>query len=477
MENPFRFKIYQPVYQSYDISLVDWFSLLTLCLAPLIVHIVVGVPKPTYLDRSRPKWHQRLCHYNPTSIIWRYAIITDRRIRCPGASWDANVFAATNALFWTADGWDGSEDTVEVSSEQCLRLPEGARAPLFSGDVLSTLIITLQGFQAAYTIASSFGTWSDSTSRKTASLALDTLFFPLALMGLLRLVCACWLTSEYAYAESLTVHRSAAFEMPYRRSANTAGGAGGAGAGTAGSTDRLLSEWHLARSPTFAPARFLKVSFWASILFRVVFLFLLLGLLALPVLYLTLEPWLILQVVGVEMEISTTLFAIILLYLVLFAGTFVILSFYFYRGCTSTIIPCIQSIWYTVYTGIIMALVLVLFVVACLETRKTPCGTYTSFAVAAGGDAMACATSHTTLTTLSPGSGTAGGNVPSFGIATTWPSAHYGTNQTILGPGEYWVYNFTGTCIGTYSHQGNIAQLVQGGNVTNVAALYLGTTP
>lgn len=379
-------------------------------------------------------------------------MITDRRIRC--VSWDRNVFSATNALFWTSRGWDGSEAMVEVSSEQRLSLPESTWVPVFSSDMLKTLVITLQGCQATYTIASSLVGDDERSMSKMNSLALDTIFFPLAVMGLLRLFSAFWLTSDYAYAETPD---NAAFEMR-RRSVETGGTDGDA---------TLLGDWNV--TPTCCtPVRFRKVTFWASILFRVVFLLLTMGLSAVPLLFLTLVP----SMSAGTVTFSITLFTLVLFYLVLFVATATILAYHFFRGCTSTVLPCIESLWYRAYSAVILGLILALFTVACIETRKTPCGSYTSFS-GTDGDVMACQTSRTSLIALSPGM-----NSPraGFGLATTWPTSPRGnTNESILGAGEYWVRNFTGACLGAFDEGWSMAQIVQGGNVTNVTALYLGT--
>jgi hypothetical protein len=39
-------------HQSQSLNADDWFTLATLCLAPLIAHIIAGVPSPTYLKIS-----------------------------------------------------------------------------------------------------------------------------------------------------------------------------------------------------------------------------------------------------------------------------------------------------------------------------------------------------------------------------------------------------------------------------------------
>lgn len=83
-------------YSSYCISFAEWVNIFRLCPAPLFAHIISGTPSPSYLALTRPKWYDRLCIYNPTSILWRYAVIADRRIRAK--SWHHNDLAAANAI-------------------------------------------------------------------------------------------------------------------------------------------------------------------------------------------------------------------------------------------------------------------------------------------------------------------------------------------------------------------------------------------
>src|SRR3954464_218172 len=139
---PFSINVSPLTYQSGDITIVQWMSLATLCFAPLIAHIIAGAPEPTYLCRRRPKWHERICIYSPLTILWRYAAITDRRIRA--LDWSPADMAAANAIFWTSSGWDGSEETAAQSAQFCVRLPDKARMTLISSDSIKTLIITLQ---------------------------------------------------------------------------------------------------------------------------------------------------------------------------------------------------------------------------------------------------------------------------------------------------------------------------------------------
>lgn len=54
---------------------------------PLATHIVFGLPEPVILrskeeeHHSPPSWSDRLTHFNPVSILWRYYSIADRRFR------------------------------------------------------------------------------------------------------------------------------------------------------------------------------------------------------------------------------------------------------------------------------------------------------------------------------------------------------------------------------------------------------------
>lgn len=414
----------------------EWINLLTLCLAPLIAHIVAGVPSPSYLDASRPKWYERAVHYNPTSIIWRYAMIANRRIRCDSAMWRMNkqIIGATNALFWTARGWDGSENMIYTSSEHRVHLPENTRVPIFSSEMLNTSIVTLQGIQALYTIVS--GLTGKSTSISTLnSLALDTIFFPLAVMGLLRVFCAFWLRSDYEYSDKSKLAGSSS-EM------------GVLGQVVVDATD---GKGHYAQpileTQTIhfhEPLELRRHAFWASVLFRVTFMVPLFGLCLMPTTFLV--AW---------HGFSVTNFVLILLYLYLFTSALVIVLYYFARGHTSTVLPCIHTMWYRLYSAGLAALFLALFIVASIETRKTPCGVYTSFPDL-DGDSEACVTQDVSMITLFPG------QVENIGIS--WNS-HFATstsrgndttglgrvNGTIADLGRYAMFNFTGACLGVFN--------------------------
>jgi hypothetical protein len=164
------------------------------CIYYIFIHLLSGAPQPTFLSCTRPRWHDRIGHYNPVSILWRYGAITDRRIRA--TAWGPADLAATNALFWTSRGWDGSDEMAARSQAFALRLPRTGHSPLVSTDTTKTVVTTLQGLQ---TLAMFCGPIFDKTEH-APSFALGTLFSGMAFWGLFRLLAARWLTDDFVYS-------------------------------------------------------------------------------------------------------------------------------------------------------------------------------------------------------------------------------------------------------------------------------------
>ncbi|KAH8898448.1 hypothetical protein GQ53DRAFT_417689 [Thozetella sp. PMI_491] len=398
-------QVFPITYQSDGIPLSDWIAILTLCLAPVVAHIAAGTPHASYLTGRRPKWHERVCHYNPTSILWRYAAIADRRIRA--RAWGPVEMAATNALFWTSKGWNGSEEMVDASVALAAHLPGNGRIAIFSLEMVKTAIVTAQGIQAITLLTSALGGNAGASAKPfTVLMAADIIFFPLAFIGLLRLCCSMWLTDDFVYVAPSSVN------LETRPMAATA------------SLDSLL---YCVDAPV--TDRFRPTTFWFSMLFRFLYLLPIFGLWAMAVMFLLVAGYL-----------SATDFLVLLFFLVLLGVTAIIFVYYFARGrTTTTIIPCISSLWYKVYSGIIFALTTAVIIVACIETRKTPCGKYTSGSDS-DSDTLACKTATVDVIPI----GSAG---PYFALASTAGNA---TNTTGSGQNHpaYQVYNFTGTCLG-----------------------------
>ncbi|KAH7148131.1 hypothetical protein DER46DRAFT_672220 [Fusarium sp. MPI-SDFR-AT-0072] len=338
-------------HNSHDITLSDWMSLLTLCLAPLIAHVLVGAPSPTYLTLGRPVWHERICHYNPTSILWRYAIIADRRIRA--RNWDRIDLAATNALFWTEKGWNGSEEIIKYSRSQCIQLPDNDRVSLLSRDTTKSLIVTIQGLQALVLLLGCQLNWNGP--KFTPWMAVDMIFFPIALFGLLRLCSCLWLTDEFSFASLEDVHIS---PPPRSNSYSTA-------------SFELLAIDPL----TPEPQRFQRPSYWASRLFRLTYLSLLLALLVLSISFLI--PFN--HIYFKDTSFTMTSFLVDLFYISFLTATAVIYTWYLsLKQATSTVIPCISSPWYKIYTAVVIGFGITIIIIASIETRTTWCGKFTS---------------------------------------------------------------------------------------------------
>jgi len=389
--------------QSQHINFSEWISLFTLLLAPIIAHIVSGIPKLTYLSTAPstlPKWHNYLALYNPMTIIWRYAAITNRRLRARRSQvWGPTDIAAANAIFWTSSGWNGSEDIVTRGSNlvHCARLPSSGHAPLLSVDTLQTVIVTLQGLQAIY--------WLAGGLARTVSLpgmGLDTVSFPVAFLGLTRLYAAVWITSDYEFVARGTAtgrRHDLAFQTGVEAAnahhrmppldagigVNALGGVVGVDARTKNrhsvmEVDKTPVMIHVSSSgggrasdgEALAPSRFLAKS-WPSRIFRVVYmtplaLFWVLSLgFALP------GPWQI----GRAHPLTNYLAAIN--GSVAFLVMMVMYVYYWARlGCGSTVLPCIGKPWFKVLVCMEYTFMLSTMVISALETRRAPCGVYTT---------------------------------------------------------------------------------------------------
>lgn len=421
-----------------NISFGEWISILTVALAPLIAHIAAGTPHPSILTKRAsqgPKWHDSMCLHNPTSIFWRYAAIADRRIRA--REWSSKDMAAANAIFWTGTptrkkkrnastgyatvgggeesqektpqqraqdperaqpeegdfreaqggGWNGTEEMVLASLPYCTELPLHARAEFLSWATITTIIITLQGIQSLVAL----GNGARRTARGDIAGfpdGVDTLYSPFTILGLFRLCAAAYLTSSgFAYTARDDVWTISTGERVADEHAG-ASGTGGAGlhdpqhdsrsdhAAAPGAAARDANQ----RGPTMSGnsgSRYRPTSYLRSVLFRCVYMLLLLLTWVLAILRGT--PMLT-DRSGVWVRSTTTALSGSF-YFFFTSCTCVLFAVYFWRGATrSTIIPCVETLWYKIYTVLVFAWMLTMLVVACCETSRLPCGQYTSLA-------------------------------------------------------------------------------------------------
>ncbi|ORY18414.1 hypothetical protein BCR34DRAFT_596338 [Clohesyomyces aquaticus] len=348
-------------YNSQCTTLSEWVVLYTLGLAPLIAHVASGANPPTCLTHTRPAWHDAICHFNPTSIIWRYAAIADRRIRAK--SWDANDLAASNAFFWTAKGWDGGEEIVQDAATHLSRSPGTKHVRIISESMLKTIITLVQGVSALYTLIGTLLTATQVPGGFYVSVSLDILFYPLAIFGLLRLCAAAWLTEDFVYTSWNQDGGVVARQIAPERLVN----------------DRDFQykphdtfETFLVTSlPDFTIRFHPPISSWPSRIFRSCYLLILGGVLAISLSYVTPITHKHLYNFTITGFLTTLFYALFLL------SSLLILGFYFIRGqTTSTLIPCISATWYKIYTLLVLGFIFVLVVIASIETWKHPTGNY-----------------------------------------------------------------------------------------------------
>ncbi|KAI1174942.1 hypothetical protein F4777DRAFT_552495 [Nemania sp. FL0916] len=479
----------QPIHVGQGLTFPDWVSLLTLAFAPLIAHIVAGAPQPSYLsitkgrDRRRngaPAWHERIPHYNPTSILWRYFAIVDRRLRT--RKWTKFDLAASNALFWTAHGWDGTEAMVVRSIPHATYLPRRSTAEIFEEETMKSVIVALQGAQAAYVFVRSFAYFTN-----LQFLGGDQVFFPLAIIGLFRLFAAAWLSRDFKYTERIYESKSGSGEEgeALGKEWRSVVMVGEADAESRLSLDSLLYSSSSA-SPDLKPGgglpsppvaryedRYRPVSCWQSRLFRTLYISILLGLWTCTIIWLAPISY---NGGGPGRFFTiTSLFAAIFYFFFTAVSTAVHGYYFVTEQTTSTVIPCATRLWYKIYTLVLFAAMAVLLIISLVETTKTACGAYTSWPPDMA-DSTACGTEETYVWHFGPDANSGGYN----GIAFTHlPNELNGITGDVaegktLKEGEFWVLNATATCLGRWGFDlvtlakavdvVNYIDLVHGGN-------------
>jgi hypothetical protein len=334
----------------------EWITLFTLCVAPLAVHILVGAPEPVVLKNPPPRWNERLLHLNPTSIYWRYYAITIRRAhaKSKNENWSEDEIASTNAIFWVGDTskWDGSEEMMaKTKGLLTKRLKKVAyhRVPLRFMSAFGTVVVTLQGIQALGDLFKGM-----RLGGYALTVALPTIFRPLAIAGLFRLPASLWLTDDYCYAD---IDFLKELELP------------------------VFANGSVSAQRDNPPLRSKRC--WLVILVQTFFLIMTAALLCLAGHYFKPNPRI---TAGTGSTLLVNILYVLYL-LVTLATTFV----YTLKGQSNiTIIPCINSTFYKLYTCCLFSFAFLVFIVAALETRKTSCGTYTTYPANLGWDRFLC---------------------------------------------------------------------------------------
>jgi hypothetical protein len=308
-----------------------------------------------FLSRNRPRWTDRICLYNPTSILWRYFVIADRRVR--SLNWTTMDMAASNAHFWLGSSWDGSEDMIVRSRRFCIRLPVHSYVHPLSSSALKTLIVTLQGAQALYEILGTISVYS----QYSVNVNLGSVFLPLAILGLLRLPAALWMSEDLVYADKdLMELRTANLGEDKETGENMK-------MSERVTTSLLLNTVNEVESERFHPTNGIR-----GIAIRSLYLVIIILLTGFTLF--SSFPG------STHTYVTATAFTQIVFFDFFLVSTLVILLYYIVRGDSkSTIIPCLTSIWYKIYTVLLFLGMLILIIFAAVETRKTWCGVWTTY--------------------------------------------------------------------------------------------------
>ena len=350
-------------YQSYTIPFEQWVSMLTVCLAPLITHLVFGFAEPVILSSPRPRWRDRLTQFNPITIIWRWYSIVYRRIRA--RHWDRADMAASNAIFWDGHSWDGSEKLMLNSRDWVTKLPEKTHVSVVSGSTLASIAMTLQGIDAAFRIAQIHpGGW------RGPFLALPEIFYPIAILSFARLPASIWLSSDYGYERPSTAQElSPEIQLPD---------------GGFSYVSAPLSECSMAsfapftEDPPLSHSRLednttLGARLWT--VFGILFSFVICGTgISNSLVGAGPRPFIIIT--------SATSLALRMFYFTLSSSGLFIIVFYILKGqAGNTVVPCMNATWYKVLNAVIIMLALVAFVLAALETTMLPGGAVTTYGI------------------------------------------------------------------------------------------------
>lgn len=267
-------------------------------------------------------------------------------------------------------------------------------------------------------------------------MGVDFIFSPLAFIGLLRLSSALWLTDDFNYTPRPS---SELAQYPLH--------------GEATRRSSLDSFLEPPVQPELLGNRYGPTSRWSSWLFRALYLVPLLTMLVICAQLIARAFWIDHRY---NANITASTFLVGICYIIFLAATSVICAFYFIKDSTSTVLPCVTATWYKAYTLMVMAMDLGSFIVSCIETREAPCGWFTSLGGNAG-DYRACY-SPSTQTVTSLNTGTTGWGP--FAIATNFTQGSL-RNRT-LQSGQFWLYNFTGTCLGnTHDPEVGLAQMLE----------------
>ena len=185
-----------------------------------------------------------------------------------------------------------------------------------------------------------------------------------AFLGLLRLCAAFWLTSDFSYTSTAEdIKHSSSLMLVWN---------------WAVSLDSLqllhIDQLAAVASPLQGTDAWFRSTSLLSKVFRTIFIAFFSGGCIIGVL---------LSFVSIPGRIPSPLSTTSLLglFTTLYSGVLAVLLYTYHstrHGCRSTMIPRINSPWYKAVCGLYFILLAILLILSAIETRRTPCGTYTT---------------------------------------------------------------------------------------------------
>lgn len=277
--------------------------------------------------------------------------------------------AAANASFLYVKGWSSSEANLDQQLG-ILRQPPSNRIAIFSISMLGSLIVVVQGLQALYEVA--------VTAKHGFMLTqgVGATFTPLAIVSLFRLMSAPWITQDFAfvdkkdYDDDRDILPTNETDQAERQGDDHPQGIQmqSLSHGTEVDGDnRDETPEDIPIQPVFKNQRY-----WASILLRF-------GILASVAAIFIGQCF---HIIGHPFGCRQSVSGLIMHFLYHIMSTVMLVLFTVYLTCgkgQDTMIPCINSMWYLIYTVIWYAFAVAVITVNALEMRRTSCGVYSTF--------------------------------------------------------------------------------------------------
>jgi hypothetical protein len=223
---------------------------------------------------------------------------------------------------------------------------------------MNTVIVTLQGVQALYELL--------LVEKFNNNINLAAVFLPLALIGLIRLPSALWITDGFAYN-----HYDVKLSYERGSQVTTTTKTGCHELITVPLSGDDTPQWPPPTSDDISYAEFRPRTSIHGYVERIIFLTPLLGMAGLTVFW---TYWVSKDGGYIT---GTRLFSLMLWFTFSLGSAFVFILNIARAQDRTTVVPGVSTLWYRLYSAILFLLMLALFITASIETKQTWCGKIT----------------------------------------------------------------------------------------------------